>query len=93
MDAAVDPKVEVLKRVSEIVQERGKQYGRPVEHFSRTIGAINCIFRNKLKEPLTTEDWAMFMVIDKIAREQQEHNQDNVLDIIGYGACMSECCK
>tara|TARA_R100000664_G_scaffold31158_2_gene44510 strand:- start:660 stop:959 length:300 start_codon:yes stop_codon:yes gene_type:complete len=88
---AVDPKIETLEEACETVRQRGEKYGKPSDHFARTIGAINCLFRSKLKEPLTPADWAMFMVIDKISREQQEHQHDNVLDIIGYGACMSEC--
>ena len=58
---------------------------------ARTTGAINAIFANKLREPLTTEDWAMFMIIDKLAREQEVPKHDNAIDMIGYASCMVEC--
>ena len=75
----------------EIVVSRGKDYGPPSVHFARTIGAINAIFADKISVPFTAADWAMFMIIDKLAREQERQKKDNLLDIVGYAACANQC--
>ena len=89
--ASEDARVKAILEAARTVEERGKTYGPPSQHFSRTTGAINAIFANKLREPLTTEDWAMFMIIDKLAREQEVPKHDNAIDMIGYASCMVEC--
>ena len=74
----------------ETVRDRRKKYGPPLEHFRRTVGAINAIFADKLREPLTPEDWAQFMILDKLARHQERAQRDNPVDGCGYAACWSE---
>jgi len=71
-------------------RERGASYGSPRDHFARTVGAINAIFAHKLCEPLTPADWGMFMVLDKLAREQHAPKRDNMIDAAGYAACVAE---
>jgi hypothetical protein len=83
-------RVKLLEETARIVRERGESYGSPEAHFSRTAGAISAIFAHKLREPITAADWSMFMVIDKLAREQHAPKRDNAVDIAGYGACLGE---
>lgn len=71
-------------------RERGLSYGSPRDHFARTVGAINAIFAHKVREPLTPADWGMFMVLDKLAREQNLPKRDNMTDVAGYAACVAE---
>jgi hypothetical protein len=73
------------------VRARRETYGPPTEHFQRTVGAINAIFGHKLKEPLTMEDWAQIMVLDKVARHQGRPIVDNPVDVAGYASCWYEC--
>ena len=80
----------MLEQTIEAVKNRGKYYGPPGEHFARTVGAINALFSAKLKEPLTEADWAQFMIIDKLAREQERAKPDNAVDMAGYAACLFE---
>lgn len=80
----------LLLDAAEATRERGKSYGPPRDHFARTVGAINAMFAHKLKEPLTPADWGMFMVLDKIAREQNAPKKDNLVDVAGYAACVAE---
>jgi hypothetical protein len=89
--SANDPKHDLLKEAMDIVVNRGEDYGPPSDHFTRTIGAINAIFADKISEPFTATDWAMFMIIDKAAREQERPKRDNLLDIVGYAACANQC--
>lgn len=85
------PAEQLLHTAAIAVTDRRTTYGPPTEHFARTVGAINAIFGHKLKEPLTTSDWAQIMVLDKLSRHQGRPIQDNPVDVAGYAACWWEC--
>jgi hypothetical protein len=74
----------ILQEAEATVEERGKAYGHPLDHFGRLIGAINAVFANKLKEPFTPTDWPLIMMLDKIVREVNQPKRDNRVDIAGY---------
>lgn len=80
----------LLLDAAQTVRDRRAKYGPPLEHFRRTVGAINAIFAHKLREPLTPEDWAQIMMLDKLARHQEKPQRDNPLDGCGYAACWAE---
>jgi len=80
----------LLLDTAEAVRERGQDYGNPGDHFAITIGLVNAAFARKLREPFTTADWPIIMVLDKIAREQHKPKRDNACDIAGYAACLAE---
>lgn len=87
-----DPAVHLLKTAINTVSARRKTYGPPMEHFSRTVAAINAIFGPKLREPLTEADWAQIMILDKLARHQgSSKTSDTPVDLAGYAACLAEC--
>lgn len=69
-----------LDDVRTITEARGRQYGPPVKHFTKTVGMINALY----DLDLTPEDWAVFMICDKLARESETVHRDNLLDIAGY---------
>ena len=87
----MDEKVKAITDVLDVVSERGQSYGPPHEHFARTVGMINAAFGPLLRRPLEPAEWGMFMILDKIARDQERQKRDNMLDIIGYAACVCEC--
>jgi hypothetical protein len=87
----MDEKVRAIKDVLDVVSERGRSYGPPHEHFSRTVGMINAAFGSLLRRPLEPAEWGAFMILDKIARDQEKAQRDNMLDIIGYAGCVCEC--
>lgn len=64
--------------------DRPSTYGHPLDHFTRTIGMLNARFAHKLKEPLDPEDWAVIMMLDKIARSAHSYSRDNLVDVAGY---------
>jgi hypothetical protein len=80
----------LLSDAIETTAERRAKYAPPLEHFARTIGAINAIFAHKIREPFTPGDWAIFMQLDKFARHQGQPQRDNQLDAAGYAACWAE---
>ena len=84
-------RVEMLRECADVVEQRGSAYGPPYEHFSRTVGLINVLFADALKRPLVPSDWAQFMILDKLAREQERPKRDNAMDIAGYAGCLHEC--
>lgn len=82
----------ILQEAIEITEShRPDEYGHPLDHFSRTIGAINAQFTETVRRRLAAgkpmfepEDWPLFMVIDKVSRAVNAHKRDNATDIAGY---------
>lgn len=87
-----NPAQQLLDEASRVIAQRRLTYGPPREHFSRTVAAINAIFYDKLREPLTEADWAQIMILDKLARHQgTSRSTDTPVDLAGYAACLAEC--
>ena len=80
------PRQQMLHECVDIVAERGASYGPPAAHFARTVGMINALYGTNFKP----EDWAKFMIIDKLARDAERAKDDNCRDIAGYAACLHE---
>lgn len=80
------PRQQMLQECVDIVAERGASYGPPAAHFARTVGMINALYGTNFKP----EDWAKFMIIDKLARDWERAKDDNCRDIAGYAACLHE---
>jgi len=70
------------------VRDRHTKYGPPTEHFARTASLVNAAFGTSF----TPADWALVMVLDKIARQLgPQATDDGAIDIAGYAACHQEC--
>ena len=86
------PAEQLLDKARQTVAQRRQTYGPPTEHFKKTVGMINAAFSEVLKRPLTEGDWAIIMMIDKIARDQgPTPTDDTPIDMAGYAACLAEC--
>ena len=84
--------VQLLEQARAAVIDRHGKYGPPVEHFSRTIGMVNAAFAGILTRPLTPSDWALIMLLDKVARHMgTSRTADTPIDLAGYAACLAEC--
>lgn len=82
---------QLLTTALDVVRERRGTYGPPGEHFRRTVGLVNALFADKLREPLTEADWAQVMILDKLARHQgSAKSADTPVDLAGYAACLAE---
>ena len=64
--------------------DRNASYGHPLDNFGITIDMLNARFRNKLKEPLTIEEFAEIQIICKLGRQANASKRDNMVDIAGY---------
>jgi hypothetical protein len=70
------------------VDDRHQRYGPPTEHFARTAALVNAAFGTSF----TPADWALVMVLDKVARQRgPTATDDAAIDIAGYAACHQEC--
>jgi hypothetical protein len=85
------PAEQLLELATRTVRQRRTTYGPPGEHFAKTVAAVNAIFADKLREPLTVGDWAQIMILDKLARHQgAAKSADTPVDLAGYAACLAE---
>ena len=79
---------QTLQGAIEAVRDRHTKYGPPNEHFGRTAGLVNAAFGTNF----TPADWALVMVLDKVARLRgPTPTTDGGIDIAGYGGCYEEC--
>lgn len=79
---------QTLQSAIDAVRDRNGRYGPPTEHFGRTAALVNAAFGTKF----TPADWALVMVLDKVARQLgPEATDDSAVDIAGYAACHQEC--
>ena len=79
---------QTLQSALDAVRDRHTKYGPPVEHFGRTASLVNAAFGTTF----TAADWALVMVLDKVARLRgPTPTTDGGVDIAGYGGCYEEC--
>ena len=79
---------QTLQSALEAVRDRHGKYGPPNEHFGRTASLVNAAFGTTF----TAADWALVMVLDKVARLRgPTPTTDGGVDIAGYGGCYEEC--
>jgi len=79
---------QTLQSALDAVRDRHRKYGAPIEHFGRTAELVNAAFGTAF----TAADWALVMVLDKVARLRGPMpTTDGGVDIAGYGSCYEEC--
>jgi hypothetical protein len=85
------PAEQLCEKTAEVIRDRRPKYGGPQKHFARTVGMFNAAFADVLKRPLTEADWAVVMILDKVARFRGPGaTVDGPVDIAGYAACLYE---
>jgi len=67
-----------------VASDRGNDYGRPIDDFSKTAVLWGVI----LGIEITPEQVAMCMAQVKVSRELNKHKRDNLVDLIGYTKCL-----
>lgn len=93
------PEAQAGRDVSEITDERGKNYGHPYDHFQCTRGMFeiwdtrradgNTAGGHELSKCL---DHIAYMILDKLARAAENPlHMDNFDDIQGYASLWSKC--
>jgi hypothetical protein len=63
---------------------RRKTYGHPKVNFTRTAAMVSAFLANKLKAPITPEEWGFINILAKVSRSANMITRDNLRDICGY---------
>jgi hypothetical protein len=71
--------------------DRNKDYGHPLDDYSKNAGAINALFKHKLREDFTAADVALIMVVVKLSRQVNRPKRDNMVDAAGYAWVANAC--
>jgi hypothetical protein len=81
------PAEQLLLSALAAVKDRRSKYGPPSDHFRITAALVNAAFGTKF----TPADWAVVMILDKIARHMGPCKiLDTPIDLAGYAACLAE---
>jgi hypothetical protein len=68
------------KAIDLVYGERYETYGHPADVYDKVAD----LWSGYLNTEVTVEDVALMMVLFKIGREKERHNEDNVVDAHGY---------
>lgn len=89
MAGMVGSKMNILDQAKEIVEERGRDYGSPLEDFDKISKIWSVIF----KQSVVPQQVALAMMGVKLARITQNedfYHHDSCVDICGYVHCLNE---
>ena len=78
--------LDVAKRIAGV--SRSRDYGHPLANHERIARLWNAYIANNPSDTLSPEDVAWMMVLMKVAREQNTHKADNLVDVVGYVRCV-----
>lgn len=70
------------ERATEVVKERGTEYGHPYPIFSVTAELWSAWLTDRRQ--INPEDVPIMMAMHKLARERQRPKDDNITDVCGY---------
>lgn len=74
------------KRIT--THERQDEYGEPTGDFRRTVGMLNSLFADKLREDFLPHEISMIMACLKLSRMAwSPEKRDHYVDLAGYSRC------
>ena len=83
--------MKIFKKCKKILKDRDKQYGKSDRMFYTTVRMWNaylqhngCYNKYGCFRALNSVDVPIMMALHKIAREANEHKEDNIIDAINY---------
>ena len=77
---------DILDKVKNIVNgDRLDSYGLPKESFQRIADYWNVYMNHTIGDgDILSKDVAMMMALFKLAREENKHKEDNIVDMLAY---------
>lgn len=84
----------ILQEAQRLVHgERNKDYGHPLDDFTKTAALWTAILSDKLKpgRSITAEEVGMAMICVKLSRQLNRPKRDNMTDAAGYAATVQMC--
>lgn len=79
------PPMTILDEAKSLVYgPREAAYAHPRVDFARASGVLNALFADRLSSPFTESDWAIIMIVCKLARQVHKPSRDGWVDIAGY---------
>ena len=88
----VDKSESILQEAQRLTHgDRNKDYGQPLDDYTRTAALISALLAHKLTSPLTPSEAAMIQCCVKLSRQVHKPKRDNMVDLAGYAWVTQEC--
>lgn len=92
MDSITKESESILQEAERLTHgNRNKDYGHPLDDYTRTAALASALIAHKLTSPITAGEMAMIMICVKLSRQVHSPKRDNMTDAAGYAWVAHAC--